>query len=53
MVALKQWGDEYVNDGAPPATLHDKTSGELVRIELRTDSGPVEAHEIEPRATMS
>jgi DNA-binding HxlR family transcriptional regulator len=49
MVALMEWGDEHVNAGAVPVGLFHKETGARVRLELRTDSGPVEAHQIEPR----
>lgn len=50
MVALMEWGDEYVNDGVGPVTLHDRSSGEGIRLELRTESGRiVEPNEIVPR----
>ena len=49
MVALMQWGDAYVNAGHPPVALHDKSTGEPVRLELRTDAGPIEPNEIAPR----
>ena len=50
MVALMAWGDAHVNDGSGPVTLHDRVSGEPVRVELRTESGRrVEPNEMEPR----
>lgn len=51
MVALMQWGDQHVNDGDGPVSLHHRESGEQVRLELRTTSGAlVEPNEIIPRA---
>jgi DNA-binding HxlR family transcriptional regulator len=50
MVALMGWGDAHVNSGRGPVTLHDKRSGERVRLELRNESGErVEPNEMEPR----
>jgi DNA-binding HxlR family transcriptional regulator len=49
MVALMQWGDEHVNADNPPVALHHRTTGERVRLELRTDSGPIEPNDIVPR----
>ena len=49
MMALMQWGDEHVNAGNAPVALFDKTTGERVKLELRTDSGHVEPNEIIPR----
>ena len=49
MVALMQWGDQHVNADNPPVALYDKTTGERVKLELRTDSGPIEPNEIIPR----
>jgi DNA-binding HxlR family transcriptional regulator len=49
MVALMQWGDEHVNAGNAPVALYDRTSGEPVKLELRTDSGPIEPNAIVPR----
>jgi DNA-binding HxlR family transcriptional regulator len=50
MVALMQWGDQYVNDGHGPVELRHRGTDELVGVELRTSSGrPVEPNEIEPR----
>lgn len=52
MVALKEWGDEYVNEGVGPVTLREIESGDDVRLELRTTSGRVvQAHEIAARPT--
>jgi DNA-binding HxlR family transcriptional regulator len=45
IVALKTWGDEHLDDGAPRIRLQDRDSGEEVRLELRTTSGAV----VEPR----
>jgi DNA-binding HxlR family transcriptional regulator len=49
MVALMQWGDEHVNADNPPVALHHRTTGERVKLELRTDSGPIEPNDIVPR----
>jgi DNA-binding HxlR family transcriptional regulator len=49
MVSLMQWGDEYVNGGDGPVTLHHRDTDALVRVELRTDDGVIEPHEIVPR----
>lgn len=49
MVALMQWGDVHVNADNPPVALYDKSTGERVRLELRTDSGPIQANDIVPR----
>ena len=50
MVALMQWGDQYVNDGHGPVELRHRQTGETVGVELRTGSGrPVQPNEIEPR----
>jgi DNA-binding HxlR family transcriptional regulator len=49
MVALMQWGDAHVNTGNPPVALYRKDTDEQVRLELRTDSGPVEPNVIVPR----
>lgn len=52
LVSLMEWGDEHVNGGRGPFTLHDETSGERVRVELRTTSGaPVEPHHMRVRST--
>lgn len=48
MVALMAWGDEYVNDGHGPISLHEKATGDPVRLELRTASG----HVVQPNAMM-
>jgi DNA-binding HxlR family transcriptional regulator len=54
MVALMGWGDAHVNGGRGPVTLHDKRSGQQVRLELRNESGErVEPNEMEPRLTRS
>ena len=56
MVSLMSWGDQHLNgDGAGggggPIRLHDRVSGESVRLEMRTPSGRVVApNEMEPRA---
>jgi DNA-binding HxlR family transcriptional regulator len=49
MVALMQWGDEHVNADKPPVALYHRTTGERVKLELRTDTGPIEPNEIVPR----
>jgi DNA-binding HxlR family transcriptional regulator len=49
MVALMQWGDQHVNADNPPVALHHRSTGEPVRLELRTDSGPIEPNDIVPR----
>jgi DNA-binding HxlR family transcriptional regulator len=49
MVALMQWGDEHVNADDPPVGLFHATTGEPVKLELRTDSGPIEPNQIVPR----
>ena len=48
MVSLMQWGDEYVNGGEGPVTLRHHRTGASVRVELRTDDGAIEPHEIVP-----
>jgi len=49
MVSLMEWGDAHVNDGDGPVTLHDRDTGQVVRVELRTDDGEIEPHRIELR----
>ena len=50
IVSLMQWGDRYVNDGSGPVTLHERATGDMVGVELRTTAGRrVEPNEIEPR----
>jgi DNA-binding HxlR family transcriptional regulator len=52
MVSLMSWGDRHVNDGDGPVSLHDRATGEIVRLELRTPSGrAVAPHEMEPRVS--
>ena len=51
MVALMEWGDEYVNGGRPPVTLRERDTGEHVRLELRTAAGPVTPSQIVPTKT--
>ena len=56
MVSLMSWGDQHVNGdggggGGGPVMLHDRVSGEPVRLEMRTPSGRLVApNEMEPRA---
>jgi DNA-binding HxlR family transcriptional regulator len=51
MVALMQWGDQHVNGGNGPVSLHHRDTGEQVHLQLRTTSGQlVEPNEIVPRA---
>lgn len=51
MLALREWGDEYLVDGEPPVTLNDRETGELVRLEMRTPSGKlVQPNEMVPQA---
>ncbi|MGH9132606.1 MAG: winged helix-turn-helix transcriptional regulator [Ilumatobacteraceae bacterium] len=49
VVALMQWGDAHVNGGEPPVALFDKSTGDKVKLELRTDAGPIEPNHIIPR----
>ncbi len=50
MVSLMSWGDRHVNDDDGPVVLHDRHTGETVRLEMRTPSGRlVEPNEMEPR----
>ncbi|WP_330184299.1 helix-turn-helix transcriptional regulator [Nocardia sp. NBC_01503] len=45
VLALWQWGDEYLQDGTPPLERVEDTTGEPVRVEIRSASGnevPVE-----------
>ena len=52
LVALMEWGDENVNGGAGPFTLHHRESGDRVHVELRTLGGaPVEPHQMRVRTT--
>lgn len=53
MVALMEWGDEHVNGGSGPVTLRHRATGAEVRLELRTDDGPVAANEITPEVAVS
>ncbi|WP_067533241.1 winged helix-turn-helix transcriptional regulator [Nocardia crassostreae] len=39
VVALWQWGDEYLQDGTPPLERLEDSTGEPVRAELRSSSG--------------
>ena len=51
MVALMEWGDEYVFDGKGPVVLEERETGDPVRIELRTPAGvTVEPSQIVTRA---
>jgi DNA-binding HxlR family transcriptional regulator len=51
MVGLMQWGDQYVNGGQGPVTLHEIGTDDEVRLELRSASGRrVEPNEILPRS---
>jgi DNA-binding HxlR family transcriptional regulator len=53
MVALKAWGDEHVNAGHGPVSLHDRETGEEVGVELRSASGRlVPPNDIVPRRTL-
>jgi DNA-binding HxlR family transcriptional regulator len=45
IVALKEWGDEYVNGGEATALLIDRETGDEVRVELRATNG----RRVEPR----
>ena len=58
MVALMAWGDQHINGGVGPVTLHERSTGDAVRAELRTLNGrPVEAHEmvvrVKPNAALT
>ena len=48
MVALLQWGDEYLHAGAPARRPPPAVHRRRVRLELRTSSGPVEPNDIVP-----
>ena len=48
MIALMEWGDEHVFDGDAPVVLRERTTGEQVRLELRTSAGPVAPSDIVP-----
>jgi DNA-binding HxlR family transcriptional regulator len=39
LVALKRWGDEYLNDGGQTVRITDRNSGEEVGLEFRSASG--------------
>ncbi|WP_459963076.1 winged helix-turn-helix transcriptional regulator [Nocardia sp. IFM 10818] len=39
VVALWQWGDEYLQDGTPPLERLEDSTGEPVRVELRSAAG--------------
>lgn len=48
MVALMEWGDEFLNGGQGPVALRERGTGDTVRIELRTDDHSVQPNEIVP-----
>lgn len=49
IVALKEWGDTYLNDGDSPVDLYERSTGERVRLEFRNESGRVvEPNEMVP-----
>ncbi len=49
IMALKAWGDEYVNDGTETVRVVHQQTGEEVHLEFRTASGrKVEPHEMTP-----
>ncbi|MFB8008589.1 winged helix-turn-helix transcriptional regulator [Nocardia sp. NPDC056000] len=39
VLALWQWGDKYLQDGTPPLERVEDTTGEPVRVEIRSASG--------------
>ncbi|MET9488966.1 helix-turn-helix domain-containing protein [Nocardia sp. NPDC006630] len=39
VVALWQWGDTYLQDGVPPLERVEDSTGEPVRVEIRSASG--------------
>lgn len=50
IVALKEWGDEYVYGGEPTVTIYERATGDDVRLEFRSASGQVvQPHEMAPR----
>jgi DNA-binding HxlR family transcriptional regulator len=49
MISLMEWGDEYLNGGDGPISLEHRETGKGVRLELRTDDGPIEPNQIVPR----
>ena len=50
MLSLMDWGDRYLYDGDAPVTVHDRTTDEQVRVEMRTPSGRrVEPNEMDAR----
>ena len=50
MLSLMDWGDRYLYDGDAPVTVHDRTTDEQVRVEMRTPSGRrVEPNEMDTR----
>ena len=49
VVALKTWGDEYLNDGAETVRIVDRETGEDVHLEFRTTSG----RKVEPNEMMT
>jgi len=49
VMALKSWGDEYVNTGTESVRIVHRETGEEVRLEFRTASGrKVEPNEMAP-----
>ena len=54
LIALMEWGDQFLSDGEAPLVLFERESGEEVRLEMRTSSGNrVEPDQIITRATRS
>jgi DNA-binding HxlR family transcriptional regulator len=50
MVALMEWGDEYLNGGNGPVILEERETGDRVQVELRSTSGAlVEPNQIVTR----
>lgn len=49
--ALRQWGDRWVNDGAPPIEVFHRECGCLVQAEVRCSKGhgPLHARETDVR----
>ena len=53
MLSLMDWGDRYLYDGDAPVTVHDRTTDEQVRVEMRTPSGRrVEPNEMDARVNV-